>query len=265
MQGIASVQNAYVKHLVKLREKSRFRKSTEQFLVEGLREVNAAIDAGYVLQRLLWVSSYFEKTAHPLPKVVPSLLWEITPIVYQKIALREGTEGILGVFKEKTSALADLDFSVKPPLFLVAAAIEKPGNMGALLRTADALGVDAVFMADAKTDPYNPNLIRNSLGAIFTLPVLSLPSRDLISFLQEKEVAIYSAALHRDAMPYTDCDFTKPTAIVVGAEATGLSDIWLNTKGIQKIIIPMSGVIDSMNVSVAAAVLLAEAKRQRIY
>ena len=161
----------------------------------------------------------------------------------------------------KVHSLDTITFHNKAPLILVAEAPEKPGNIGALLRTADAANVDAVFIANPKTDLYNPNIVRSSVGCIFTTQVAMGSTSEIISFLQKKEIAIYCAALTASEN-YHIQDFKKATAIVVGTEATGLRDEWLQNST-QNIIIPMQGKIDSMNVSVAAAILIFEAKRQR--
>ena len=147
------------------------------------------------------------------------------------------------------------------PLILVLESIEKPGNIGAMLRTADAAKVDAVFVADAKTDMYNPNIIRSSVGCLFTNQIAVGSSVEIINFLNQNKIAIFGAAL-QNSEPYYEQDFEQPSAIVVGTEATGLTQIWREA-ATQNIIIPMQGKIDSMNVSVAAAILIFEAKRQR--
>ena len=155
----------------------------------------------------------------------------------------------------------NLSFKTTNPLILVAEAPEKPGNIGALLRTADAANVDAVIIANPKTDLYNPNIIRSSVGCVFTNQIATGTTQEVIEFLNNHNINIYCAALNASADYHTQ-DFTKPTAIVVGTEATGLSSEWLKNST-QNIIIPMQGEIDSMNVSVAAGILIFEAKRQR--
>jgi TrmH family RNA methyltransferase len=180
--------------------------------------------------------------------------------VYHKLAYRESTEGIIAVAKSKSLALKDIKLP-ENPLIIVLEAIEKPGNVGAILRTADAANVDAVLIANPKSDLYNPNTVRSSVGCLFTNQIAAGSSEEIIVFLKEKNISIYSATLQNSTVYYTK-DFSQPTALVVGTEATGLSQIW-RTEATQNIIIPMEGKIDSMNVSVAAAILLFEAKRQR--
>jgi TrmH family RNA methyltransferase len=186
---------------------------------------------------------------------------EISKDVYKKLAYRDTTEGILAVGKAKANTLENLKFESKNPLILVAEAPEKPGNIGALLRTADAANVDAVIIANPKTDLYNPNIIRSSVGCLFTNQVANGSTSEIIEFLKSKNINVYCAALQA-SVDYHSQNFTDPTAIVVGTEATGLTDEWLNNST-QNIIIPMQGEIDSMNVSVAAGILIFEAKRQR--
>ena len=181
--------------------------------------------------------------------------------VYQKIAYRETTEGVVAIVNSKAHQLKELQFKTKDPLILVAEAPEKPGNMGALLRTADAANIDAVIIANPRGDLYNPNVIRSSVGCLFTNQIASGSTSEVIDFLKEKGIDIYCAALSA-ATAYSKIDFKKAAAIVVGTESTGLTDEWLNNSS-QNIIIPMRGEIDSMNVSVSAAIVIFEAIRQR--
>ncbi|MCK6618737.1 MAG: RNA methyltransferase, partial [Cyclobacteriaceae bacterium] len=184
----------------------------------------------------------------------------VTKPVFDKIAVRENSGGVIAVAEMKLHGLDQLRLS-KKPLVLVLEAVEKPGNLGAILRTADAAGVDAVICCDPLTDFYNPNVIRSSLGCVFTNQLASATSEDTIRWLKKNELAIYCTYL-KSSKPYTAVDFTKPCAIVMGTEATGLSEIWI-THSDTNIIIPMHGKIDSMNVSTSAAVVVFEARRQR--
>lgn len=185
----------------------------------------------------------------------------ISTEVYQKIAYRTTTEGVIAIANAKTQGLSSLSFNKKNPLILIAEAPEKPGNIGALLRTADAAALDAVIIANPLTDLYNPNIIRSSVGCVFTNQIATGTTQEIISWLKQQEIATYCAALSA-SVPYHSVDFTQASAIVVGTEATGLSETWLE-HSTQNIIIPMQGAIDSMNVSVAAAIITFEAKRQR--
>ena len=261
MKAITSPQNTYIKQLVQLKDKSRERKKTGTFLIEGVREVSLAIKGGFELETILFYRELFsEEQLNNLTTDQTDTI-EISKEVYEKLAYRDTTEGVLVVAKSKNHRINDLKFNTKNPLILVAEAPEKPGNIGAILRTADAANVDAVIIANPKTDLYNPNIIRSSVGGLFTNTIATGNTKEIIKFLKEQNVSIYCAALQASVEYHTQ-DFTKPTAIVVGTEATGLSNEWLeNSK--QNIIIPMQGEIDSMNVSVAAGILIFEAKRQR--
>ncbi len=258
---ITSTQNQFIRQLVQLKDKSRERKKSGLFLIEGVREITLALKGGYELETILFnpeiISSeqLNDLTTRQLDTI------EITAEVYQKLAYRDTTEGILAVAKSKNYGIESLKLNTKNPLILIAEAPEKPGNIGALLRTADAARVDAVIIANPKTDLYNPNIIRSSVGCVFTNQIATGTTSEIIAFLKSKNINIYCAALQASVTYHTQ-DFTKPTAIVVGTEATGLSDEWLKN-ATQNIIIPMQGDIDSMNVSVAAGILIFEAKRQR--
>ncbi|WP_027138783.1 TrmH family RNA methyltransferase [Gaetbulibacter saemankumensis] len=261
MKQITSVQNSYIKQLVQLKEKSRERKKSGLFLIEGFREISLAVKGHYHIDTIL----YFPELA-PLNQVLDLVkdetnIIEVSKEVYQKLAYRDTTEGVLAIVKAKSHTFSNIQFSNKNPLILVAEAPEKPGNIGALLRTADAANADAVIIANPKTDLYNPNIIRSSVGCIFTNQVATGTTSEIIEFLTTNHINIYCAALQA-SVDYHTLDFTTATAIVVGTEATGLSIEWLENST-QNIIIPMQGEIDSMNVSVAAGILIFEAKRQR--
>jgi len=258
---INSIQNSFVKQLVKLKDKSRERKKTGLFLIEGEREIALALKGGYTLETILYYPELFslEQSNNLTDRQINTI--EISKDVYQKIAYRETTEGIIAVAKNKTHHLEELKFNTNNPLIIVAESPEKPGNIGAILRTADAANVDAVIIANPKTDLYNPNIIRSSIGCLFTNKVVIGNTSEIIEFLKVSGINIYCAALQA-SVNYETQDFTKPTALVVGTEATGLSDEWLRNST-QNIIIPMQGEIDSMNVSVAVGILIFEAIRQR--
>jgi TrmH family RNA methyltransferase len=258
---ISSIQNPLIKSLFQLKEKSRARKSSGQFLIEGQREISLAIKGNYELETILFYPELFsvDQLNDLSTKQLNTI--EISKEVYQKLAHRETTEGVLAVAKAKSLSLSELKLETENPLILVAEAPEKPGNIGALLRTADAANVDAVIIANPKTDLYNPNIIRSSVGCVFTNQIATGSTTEIIKFLKELNINIYCAEL-KASVNYHTQDYTKPTAIVVGTEATGLSNEWLQ-HATQNIIIPMQGEIDSMNVSVAAGILIFEAKRQR--
>ncbi len=263
MKQISSLQNPLIKHCVLLQEKAKTRKSTNSFLIEGLRELSIAIKGNYIIETILFCPDLLCLSL--LQKQIDTSsceIIELTKEVYQKIAYRESTEGVIAIAKGKNTTLDELKLS-KNPLILIAESPEKPGNIGAILRTADAANLDAVIIANPKGDLYNPNIIRSSIGTVFTNQIAMASTSEIIRFLKEKEISIYSAIL-QEAVPYHTINYTTPTAIVVGTEATGLSEEW-RSASTQNIIIPMEGAIDSMNVSVAASVLIFEAKRQRLH
>ncbi|MCL9808500.1 TrmH family RNA methyltransferase [Flavobacterium luminosum] len=260
MKQITSAQNPYIKSLVLLQEKSKERKKTGTFLIEGVREIELAQKGGYEIETILFLPEIIsEKQLHQFSNTSIQFI-EISKEVYQKLAYRDTTEGILAVTRSKSFALSALQLP-ENPLILIAEAPEKPGNIGAMLRTADAANLDAVLIANPKTDMFNPNIVRSSVGCLFTNQIATGTTEEIIAFLKEKRINFYAATL-QNSTSYHLIDYTQPTALVVGTEATGLSQEWRD-HATQNIIIPMQGEIDSMNVSVAAAILIFEAKRQR--
>jgi len=260
-KSITSPQNPLIKQLIQLKDKSRERKKTRQFLLEGKRELSLAIKGGYVIETLLFFPDLFSESEAKAMQHYDVEIIEISKDVFQRLAHRATTEGVIAVVKTKSHELKELKLNSKNPLILVAEAPEKPGNIGALLRTADAANVDAVIIANPKSDIYNPNIIRSSVGCVFTTEIALASSEAIIAFLKKYNFNIFSAIL-QESEPYYTQDYTLPTAIVVGTEATGLTQEWRDA-ATQNISIPMQGVIDSMNVSVAAGILIFEAKRQR--
>ncbi len=264
IKQITSVQNSLIKKVVLLKEKSRERKKSGLFVLEGQRELQLALKGKYEIETLFFYEGIVSKNdamtyTSDLENQVE--LISVSKEVYQKIAYRETTEGILAIAKSKSLALSNLTFKSKNPLLLVAEAPEKPGNLGALLRTADASKLDAVIIANPKGDLYNPNTIRSSIGCVFTNAIAAGSTQEVIGFLKSQGINIFCAALSA-SKNYAEIDFTGPAAIVVGTESTGLTKNWLQNST-QNIIIPMRGEIDSMNVSVSAAIIVFEAIRQR--
>lgn len=260
---ITSAQNPKIKHLVQLRQKSSERRKEGLFVVEGVRELLHCVHAGYEVATLFYCPSILQDSEgfaemEALARRVES--FEVAPQVYAKIACRETTEGVVAEMKSKTLRLDDLQLSPSP-LIVVLESVEKPGNLGAVLRSADAAAADAVIVCDPLTDLLNPNLIRSSIGAIFTVPTVACSSEACVSFLKSRGISILTAQL-QDSSPYYDTDMRRPTAIVMGTESTGLTDIWRDAADVH-IRIPMNGQLDSLNVSVSAAILLFEAVRQR--
>lgn len=274
---ITSAQNPKLKEVVQLLEKSKARRERGLFVVEGVREVAACIKNGYRVKSLFFNGSLF--SSQQIEELVDLTagsregrdgameravsVFSLSGQAYSKIAYRESTEGVVAVVQEKRLALDDVKFGRKweTPLVLVVERVEKPGNLGALLRTADACGIDAVLVCDPLTDLYNPNLIRSSLGGIFTNQVVACSNEEALAWLKKNGITIFTAQL-QDSKWYYDTDMEQPTAIVMGTESTGLTDFWRN-EAKAKIKIPMLGELDSLNVSVSAAVLCYEAVRQR--
>lgn len=256
---ITSPQNPRIKSLLAL-EKPRERKKQQVFIIEGLKEIRFAVDEGYRINTLYYCDDMI--SADALGDIVTDDLQTI-PVskdVFDRIAIRENSGGVLAIAGMKSHNLENLLLS-NTPLVLVLEAVEKPGNLGAILRTADAAGIDAVIICDPQTDFYNPNVIRSSLGCVFTKQIASASSEETIRWLRKNKIAIYCTYL-KASRPYDQIDFTPSCAIVMGTEATGLSDVWVKNSD-ANIIIPMQGKIDSMNVSTATAVVVFEARRQR--
>ena len=252
---ITSVQNARVKHVVALQQKSSLRREEGLFVVEGQREIEHCIACGYEIVEVFTVYSLQLTGDYPVTKV--------TTQVYEKMAYRGSTEGIIAVAKCKDHSLSNLS-PLTPhlsPLIVVLERVEKPGNLGAILRTAEAAGVDAVIVCDPLTDLYNPNLIRASIGGVFSVPTAVCTSEECIAFLKAHQISILTAQL-QDSYEYYDYDMTAATAIVMGTESTGLTQQWREAADAH-IRIPMLGRLDSLNVSVSAAILMYEAVRQR--
>ncbi|MGB4961112.1 MAG: RNA methyltransferase [Saprospiraceae bacterium] len=265
IKSITSPVNPLIKNIVLLSDKSRARKESGTFVVEGQREIGMAIKAGF--EPITMVFNPTIVSYNHLLELFGNILFdiemvEVTNLVYNKIAYREGTEGVITIFKQKKRALAELKISKAAPFILVAESPEKPGNIGALLRTADAAGVDAFIVANPNTDLYNPNIIRSSVGGVFTNQVASATTNEIISFLKSQEIKIYCATISDHSKPYYDVDFKGPIAIVVGTESEGLTQEWIDAAD-GNLVIPMRGALDSMNVSVSAAILLFEVLRQR--
>jgi RNA methyltransferase, TrmH family len=256
---ITSTQNPKIKNVIAL-EKPRERKKQCLFVIEGKKEIRMALDAGYKIGNLFFCDELI--TPDELKPLSPDdkLLIPVSKDVFDKIAVRENSGGVLAVAEQKLHPLTNLKPG-KNPLLLVLESVEKPGNLGAILRTADAAGVDGVIICDPQTDFYNPNVIRSSIGCVFTTPIASATSEETIAWLKKNDINILCTYL-KASRPYDQVNFKDGSAIVMGTESTGLSDLWVNSST-ANIIIPMQGKIDSMNVSTAAAVVVFEARRQR--
>jgi TrmH family RNA methyltransferase len=263
MERITSPQNPRVKLAAKLHDR-RARQKQGRFPIDGVRELLRALEAGvrpveaYVCPEQLGGAD--GRTAMEILRRVGCQLAEVTPGVMEKLAYGDRSEGIVAVVSAWTPTLAEMPRG-DAPLFAVLEGIEKPGNVGAVLRSADAAGATGLILADAGTDLFNPNAVRASLGTIFTVPVCCASTEETLAWLRDKGMRIYAARVD-GAIPYTEADFRQPAAIVLGSEAEGLTRHW-HAPDIIPIRLPMHGRADSLNVSATAAVLLYEAVRQR--
>ena len=258
-QKITSAQNPKIKLLQTLQKKSAERRAQGLFVVEGVRELEHCLEAGYQLHAVFHCPDLLQQLPAGV-KAQQCACYEVTADLYAKIAYRATTEGIVAEVRERPLALEDLTLS-EHPLIVVLESVEKPGNLGAVLRSADAAHADAVVVCDPLTDLYNPNLIRSSIGALFTVPCVACTSEACIAFLKEHGIRILTAQL-QDSHLYYDTDMRQGTAILMGTESTGLTDSWRKAADAH-IRIPILGRLDSLNVSVSAAILLFEAVRQR--
>lgn len=258
---ISSLQNSSVKNLVKL-SKARERKAQNLFLIEGARELSLALAGDYTIEEVYVCRELFLKTRYPnvLDSIDDDRLIEITPKVFEKVSYRTSSDGLIALARPKLHTLGDIHLSDNP-FVIILESVEKPGNLGAILRSADAAAVDAVIVCDPQTELYNPNVIRSSVGSLFTVQTAVCTSQEAIEWLHLNKIVSYAAELEA-AEFYQDVDFRNPSAIVMGTEAEGLTNIWLENAS-KRIKIPMRGKIDSLNVSVSTAVLTFEAMRQR--
>jgi len=263
LEKITSPQNARIRNLVLLQLKSRERRKQNSIVIEGYREISRALVCGFTVKELyccpeLGSENIIQGLAASYPGIV---VYFVSVAAFEKLAYREGSDGLIAVAEPINRTLEGLKLGDNP-LVIVLESVEKPGNLGAVMRTADAAGVDAVIICDPHTDLYNPNTIRSSVGCIFTRQVVVADSREVIEWMKKLGIRSYAAALIESAESYHLKDFTGPTAFIMGTEATGLSSQWL-TSSTSQVIIPMKGIADSLNVSVSTAILVFEAIRQR--
>jgi RNA methyltransferase, TrmH family len=260
-EKLSSHSNPKVKTLLKL-GKGRGKERKELFVFEGLKEIQLAVEAGIRMHSLFFCPElYNEKEFNQILKYIDQdKVYEITPEIFARIAYRDSTGGLLMAAHTQYLTLHEIKLS-KNPLVLVLESVEKPGNLGGIIRTADAANIDAVIICDPRTDLYNPNVIRSSVGCIFTTQVVACESEEAITWLRANKIKIYATDLNTEIY-YHQQDFTKPCAIIMGTEHDGLSKKWLQVSD-QRIKIPMAGKIDSLNVSTSTAILVFEAVRQR--
>lgn len=257
MESISSAQNPKIKLLLELQQKSAERRKHGLFVVEGRREVERCINNGYQVDTLFWCPEIFGEEE---PVVDGARIFQVSADIYNKVAYRGGTEGVIAEVVAQQHTLDGLQLQ-KRPLVVVLESVEKPGNVGAILRSADASNVDVVIVCDPQCDLYNPNIIRASVGAFFNVPTVACTSEECIQWLKSHDIQILTAQL-QDSHYYYETDMSRATAIVMGTESTGLTDKWRQAANAH-IKIPMLGIGDSLNVSVSAAILMFEAVRQR--
>jgi RNA methyltransferase, TrmH family len=260
---IISTSNPRIRNITNLQANSRERRKQNLFVIEGYREISRAMESGIELKEL-YVCNEIDKPdrSGELLRMNDHIqLFEVGKDAFSRIAYREGSDGLIALAVPRKLTLNELVLS-ENPLILILESVEKPGNLGAIMRTADAAGIDAVIVCDPLADIYNPNAIRSGVGCTFSCQVVACTSIEAIEWLKTVKIGIYAAALTHVALVYHKADFRGPTAIIMGTESTGLSRDWLENSDAQ-VIIPMNGIADSMNVSTAAAVLIFEAVRQR--
>lgn len=261
MEKITSLQNPKIKNIAKL-SKAKERREQNLFIIEGARELSLALSSGYEVDTIFVCPELFSKTEYPnvLQSIPERKRIEVSQAIFEKVAYREGSDGLLTLAYPQKHTLEDLDLP-KNPFIIVLEAVEKPGNLGAILRTADAARADAVIICDPTTELYNPNAIRSSVGCIFTVPTAVCSSSEALNFLRKNNIKSFAAELQASQW-YQDIDYKSPSAIIMGTEADGLTSFWLEHAD-ARIKIPMRGKIDSLNVSVSTAVITFEAMRQR--
>jgi RNA methyltransferase, TrmH family len=261
LEQITSLKNPRIKSAIKLRDKKE-RNLRSAFAFEGAREISRAINSGFEIEELFCCESLLSREAKEVILLVESsALVGISEEVFAKMATREKADGLWAVIRNKEMNLSDIQMP-DSPLLLGVHGGEKPGNLGALFRTADGIGANGVICLEGTSSPFNHNTIRTSLGTVFSVPSAAAKDSEILDFCRKQGIQIVAAALSERSVPYTNIDFKKPTLIVVGAEDKGLPKDWLDNSDFN-VQIPMNGIADSLNVSVAGAVLMYEALRQR--
>ena len=263
---ITSIQNPKIKSALSLTKKKE-REESGLFLIEGYREISRALIGGIVIESLFFCESLFLGVNEPalisFCQEKGGFLYSCSESVLQKISYRDRPDGLIAIARQMDASFASFtrDFASQTPFLLVAEAIEKPGNLGTILRSCDAVGVDAAIICDECTDVFNPNVVRASVGTLFTQPIVAASGQELLLWLKQKGIQIVAATPQADR-EFTKVDLTGPIAIVVGTEQLGLSSFWMEQADIQ-VRIPMNGESDSLNVATATTLLLYEVLRQR--
>ena len=261
IKKISSTANPEIKEYIKILRKSNARKQSGYFLVEGVREIDIAIRNNYFIKKIIYnpVLINFDKVKKYVKGKTECI--ETTNNVYKKISYRSSTEGLIALVEKKNHNIDTLKIKNRSPLILILDGIEKPGNIGALLRTSDAANIDAVFIINQKTDLYNANIIRSSIGCLFSNNIILTTTEKTIEYLKENNIKIFSSFL-KASKNYQEINYNEGCAIVLGSEDKGISKKWLDESH-ELIYIPMQGNIDSLNVSNSGAIIIYEAKRQR--
>lgn len=252
---IESFQNPKIKNLIRLTTDNRFRKKQKAFIVEGQQENERALKFNFKAIEFFICEEIFNSY---LPNEKINL---VSKEIYEKIAYRGTSEGIIGIYEEKENSLQDYQPSENASIIILEG-IEKPGNLGAILRSCEAFGIEALIITDPKVDFYNPNVIRSSVGCIFGMNIFSSKNEELLSFLKENQFQIFTTLMSQDAQSIHEKDYTKKSAILFGTEHSGLSNFWKG-KG-DNVLVPMVGTIDSLNLSNAVAITCYEILRQKI-
>ena len=253
---IVSLQNPRVKHVVKLREDKRQRQREGLILVEGWDEISLALTSGLEAHTIFTAPELVSRQINGISSEVQT----VNRVVFEKMSYRDNPDGWLALFPTPQTSLEKLKLSIAP-LVIVAESVEKPGNLGAILRTADAANVDALLVCDPRVDLYNPNVIRASRGTIFSVTCIETSNQNALDYLRKNKMKILAATPQADTL-YTDVDLRQPFAIAVGTEDNGLTDFWLKQADVS-VKIPMLGKVNSLNVSIATALITYEALRQR--
>jgi len=259
VKSISSTSNPLIKRILLLQEKSKLRKEENIFIIDGWKETQMAIANGFEVETILCQQSMFNSSLFIDIKSTVDFI-EISEEVFDKISYRGNTSKVVAIAKQKHLDINEIK-QQENPIFLVLDGVEKPGNLGAILRIADAANITAVICCDTKTDIYNPNVIRSSVGCLFTQQIVVCSKEDCLYYLQQNHVDVYTTSL-KAAKNYLASDYKKASAFVFGTEATGVDAFW-ETHSTQNIIIPMRGQNDSLNVSNSVAIVLFEALRQR--
>ena len=253
---ITSLKNSRVKHIVKLRDDKRQRRQDSLMLVEGFDEIQLALSAGHQPQSIY---SAPELVSRDMSEVDAEKI-TVSRAVFEKMSYRENPDGWLAVFPIPSVSLAELRLS-DAALVIVAESVEKPGNLGAILRTADAAHVDALLVCNPRVDIWNPNVVRSSRGAVFSVPTVECDNASALEWLREHQIQVLAATPSAEKI-YSDINLSEPVGVAVGTEDEGLSDFWISQADV-RVTIPMMGKINSLNVSVSTAIILYEAVRQR--